>query len=52
MAAKCFIDGAFFAPVWSLCLKLIFISLSILCFSIFFMFHIIFAIMWNSFYNL
>ena len=33
MAAKCFIDGTFFAPVSSLCLKLNFISFSILCFS-------------------
>ena len=34
MAAKCLIDGTFFAPVCSLCLKLNFILLSILCFLI------------------
>ena len=33
MAAKFFIDGTFFVPVCSLCLKLNFISLSMLCFS-------------------
>ena len=32
MAAKCFIDGTFFAPMCSLRVKLNFISLSILCF--------------------
>ena len=42
-------DGTFFVPVCSLCLKLNIISLCILYFFEFFMFHIIFAIILNYF---
>ena len=52
MAAKCFIDGTYFAPVCSLCLKLNFILLSILCFSIvlcFTLFLLLFAIIFITF---
>ena len=44
MAAKCFLDSTFFAPVCSLCLKLNLISLSILCFSNFLCFTLFFVL--------
>ena len=52
MAAKCIIDGTFFAPVCSLCVKLNFISFSILCFLIFLrftLFLLLFAIIFITF---
>ena len=52
MAAKCFINGTFFAPMCSLCVKLNFISLSILCFFIFLcftLFLLLFAIIFITF---
>ena len=48
MAAKCFIYGTFFAPVCSLCVEIKFHF----TFYFFLMFHIIFAIICNFFYNL
>ena len=52
MAAKCFIDGTFFAPLCTLCVKLNCISLSILCifkFLCFLLFLILFAIIFITF---
>ena len=59
MAATCFIDGTFFAPFCSVCLKLNSILLSILCFLQFlcfilllFLFKIIFITFGCDFYKL
>ena len=51
MAAKCFIDGTFFVPVCTLCLKFNLISFSILCFSIFLCFTLFDAIIWIFFFK-